>query len=263
MHPIFDSHAHYDDEKFAADREELLSSLPAKGVSRVLNIGCDLASSKASLALAAHHADIWCAVGIHPHSAREAREAPDYLAQLAEWAGEEKVVAIGEIGLDYHYDFSPREIQREVFAEQLSLAKELDLPVVVHSREATADTLALLREYRPKGVVHCFSSSRETAREILSLGIYLGYTGVVTFPNARKVIGAVEDTPLDRLLLETDCPYMAPVPLRGKRCDSSMIRYTAERIAQIKGISPDEIIRSAYENTCRLFGIALPALQNR
>lgn len=253
MNNIFDSHAHYDDARFDEDRAELLSSLQHKGVCAVLNAGCDMSSSRECIRYAKDYEYIYASVGIHPQAADEFTLADiDILRQLAV---EEKVVAIGEIGLDYHYETPSREIQKPVFEAQLQLAKELDMPVVVHSREATADVMALLRKYRPKGVVHCFSGSAETAKEVLALGMYIGFTGVVTFGNAKKVLEAAAVTPLDRLLLETDCPYMAPAPFRGKRCDSSMIAFTAAKLAEFKGIEPQKLIDIATENTYRMYEI--------
>ena len=254
MEGIFDSHAHYDDAAFAADREELLASLPAKGVCGVVNAASDLKSAEASLTLAHRYPYFWAAVGVHPH---EAEKAPgDYLERLTELLRDDRAVAVGEIGLDYHYDFSPRETQKKVFEEQLALAKELDCPVVVHDREAHADTLALLKRYRPKGVVHCFSGSVEMMREVVRLGMSIGLGGVVTFKNARKTLTAAAAVPADKLLIETDCPYMTPVPFRGKRCDSSMIRLTAEKIAAVRGMEVSKLLRAAWENAERLFGIS-------
>lgn len=250
---IFDSHAHYDDQKFDEDRGELLERLFSQSICAIVNVGADLESSRKSLALAEQYPQVYAAVGVHPH---EAEGLPgDYLDLLTGFSRHAKVVAIGEIGLDYHYDFSPRPIQRQVFEQQLILAKELDLPVIIHSREATQDSMDLLRRYRPKGVVHCFSGSAETAREVVELGMYVGFTGAVTFKNASKLLTAVQAVPMERLLLETDCPYMAPVPYRGKRCDSSMIEKTAERIGELKELPAQEVVDRARENTCRLFGI--------
>ncbi len=253
MNNIFDSHAHYDDARFDEDRALLLSSLQNNGVRAVLNAGCDMQSSREGIRYAKQYDYFYAAVGIHPQAADEF--TPADIQTLRQLAGEEKVVAIGEIGLDYHYETPPREVQKPVFEAQLQLAKELDLPVIIHSREATADVMALLRQYTPKGVVHCFSGSAETAKEVLGLGMYIGFTGVVTFSNAKKVLEAVAVTPLDRLLLETDCPYMAPAPYRGKRCDSSMIAYTAAKIAEIKGISAQQLIDIATENAMRMYQI--------
>lgn len=253
MEGIFDSHAHYDNGAFNADREETLERIHAAGVARIMNIGSDLESSRTSVELAGKYDWIWAAVGVHPH---DVLELPgDWLEQLREMAAHHRVKAIGEIGYDYHYDGDWKPQQREAFAAQLALARELELPVVIHDRDAHQDTFDLLREYRPAGVVHCYSGSAEMAREIVKLGMYVGFTGVVTFQNARKAAEAVEAVPLDRLLVETDCPYMAPVPHRGKRCDSAMLPLTLGRMAELKGISPEEMARRTAANACRLFGI--------
>ncbi|SDO09254.1 TatD family hydrolase [Acetanaerobacterium elongatum] len=253
MNNIFDSHAHYDDARFNEDRAELLSSLQNKGVRAVLNAGCDMCSSREGIRYTQQYDYFYAAVGIHPQAADEFASAD--IEELRQLAQEEKVVAIGEIGLDYHYETPSREIQKPVFEAQLQLAKELDMPVIVHSREATADVMALLHKYQPKGVVHCFSGSAETAKEVLALGMYIGFTGVVTFGNAKKVLEAATVTPLNRLLLETDCPYMAPAPFRGKRCDSSMIAFTASKLAEIKGLETQQLIDIATENTYRMYEI--------
>lgn len=253
---IFDSHAHYDDERFDRDRDELLASLPGQGVRYVLNAASNLMSARSGIGLAERHPFLYCAVGVHPH---DAKDAPgDLERQLREMARHPTVKAVGEMGLDYHYDFSPREKQREVFERQLVLAAELELPVVVHDREAHRDTLELLRKYRPRGVVHCFSGSAEMAAEVVGLGMYLGFTGAVTFRGARKPLEAVAAVPLDRLLVETDCPYMAPEPYRGKRCDSSLIPHTASVIAGRKGVSVQALLDRTCENAMRLFGIPGP-----
>ena len=255
MRNIFDSHAHYDDSQFDGDREELLGHiLPEKGVSGVINMAADLASCQTTWELTQRYGYVYGAAGIHPE---EARDLPhDWLDQVKGWLGRPKMVAVGEIGLDYHWlDACPKDRQQEVFADQLELAKELSLPVVVHDREAHADTLSFLRQYRPAGVVHCFSGSWETAREILNLGMYIGLGGVVTFKNARHPVEVAKNIPLDRLLLETDCPYMAPVPFRGKRNDSCLIAYVAERIGEVRGQPAEEILQAAEANARRLFAI--------
>ena len=252
---IFDSHAHYDDSQFDPDREELLGHiLPEKDVSGVINMAADLASCQTTWELTQRYGYVYGAAGIHPE---EARDLPhDWLAQVKGWLGRPKMVAVGEIGLDYHWlDACPKDRQQEVFGLQLELARELSLPVVVHDREAHADTLSFLRQYRPAGVVHCFSGSWETAREILGLGMYIGLGGVVTFKNARHPVEVAKNIPLDRLLLETDCPYMAPVPFRGKRNDSSLIAYVAERIGEVRGQPAEEILQAAEANARRLFAI--------
>lgn len=253
---IFDSHAHYDDAQFDADREELLGRvLPEKGVCGILNMGADLKGCKDTVALTERYEYLYGAVGIHPECARE---LPDnWLNLLREWLKCEKIVAVGEIGLDYHWlEECPKERQKKVFSAQLELAEELSLPVIIHDREAHADTLEFLQRYRPSGVVHCFSGSVETAREILKLGMYIGLGGAVTFKNARHSVEVAREISLERLLLETDAPYMAPVPFRGKRNDSSLIAYVAEKIGEIRGIPAEAVLHVAAENTRRLFGIA-------
>ena len=252
---IFDSHAHYDDEQFDSDRDELLSTrLPEAGVCGVLNMGSDFKGCAETLALTRRYEYVYGAVGIHPECARDLPE--DWLSRIREMLSQEKIVAVGEIGLDYHWlDACPKERQQEVFAAQLALAKELSLPVAVHDREAHADTLRFLQKYQPAGVVHCCSGSWEMAQELLKLGLYLGIGGVVTFKNARHVVEVAQKMPLDRLLLETDAPYMAPVPHRGKRNDSSLIALVAEKIAELRGTTAEEILTAARENTKTLFGI--------
>lgn len=251
---IFDSHAHYDSERFDQDREELLKALPTMGVCGVIDVGCDLPSSRAAAALAQRIPYFYAAAGYHPNDAASFTE--EGLAELRTLFEQPKVLAVGEIGLDYHYDFSHRQWQREVFHRQMQLAKELDLPVIVHSREATQDTLEVLAQYPGvQGVVHCFSGSAETAGELVKMGWHIGFTGVVTFDNARRVVEACAVVPPERLLLETDCPYMAPVPFRGKRCWSPMIQKTAERVAELHGMEAQTLIDIARENTLRLFRI--------
>lgn len=251
---IIDSHAHYDDSAFDGDREQLLSSMFESSVELIIEMGCSMESSRNSVALSQKYPQIYAAVGVHPEDCSKVYDG--YIEELEQLSRNEKVVAIGEIGLDYHYDGFDREKQIEVFEQQLILAQRLNLPVVIHSRDATKDCMELLKKYKPKGVVHCFSGSAETAKEIISLGMYIGFTGVLTFKNARKAIEACEVIPTDRLLLETDCPYMAPVPFRGKRCDSTMIRFTAEKMAEIKGVTPDKIQEICNNNAKILFAIA-------
>lgn len=249
---IFDSHAHYDSAQFDGDRDEVLAALAENGICGVIDVGCDLDSSLAAAELAENVPGFYAAVGYHPHEADSYTE--EGMAQIAALTGKPRVVAIGEIGLDYHYDFSPREKQREVFEIQLQLAKELDLPVIIHSREATQDTLDILARYPGlQGVVHCFSGSAETAQILLKMGYHIGFTGVITYSNARKILEACAAVPADRLLFETDCPYMAPVPFRGKRCWSPMIQMTAEKAAEIHQMDPQELIDRARENTIQLF----------
>ena len=243
---IFDTHSHYADSAFDGDRDELLAALPDKGVRFAALAGSSMQDSAENVALAQKYGYIYAAVGVHPESVDETPS--DYREKLTELVkSSEKVRAIGEIGLDYHYENYDRDKQILFFRQQLELARELSLPVIVHSRNSSEDTLDILKEYRPAGVVHCFSGSAEVAKEVIKLGMYIGFTGVLTFKNAKKALRALEVVPLDRLLLETDCPYMAPEPLRGRRCDSSMICYTAEKAAQIKGVSTQELL----DITCR------------
>lgn len=251
---IFDTHAHYDDERFDEDRDTVLGSLAGHGVSLVVDPACDLASCEKTLELSAKYGFIYSAVGVHPHSA-ESDGTGEWLQRVEAFAKQNKVVAIGEIGLDYHYDFSPREKQLEVFSAQLALASDLGLPVIIHDREAHADTLELVQKYRPRGIIHCYSGSAEMAREFVKLGMYIGFTGSVTFKNANKLLLAAAEVPEDRILIETDCPYMAPVPYRGRRCDSTLIPATAERLAEIRGTDAQTLIDRARENGCRVYGI--------
>ena len=259
MDTIFDTHAHYDDESFDEDRAALLSALPHSGVCGIVNAASDLDSCRAGLALADNFDYIYAAVGIHPQAAESL--PADYIAQLRTLYAHPKAVAIGEIGLDYYYDDAcPRERQSEVFEAQVALACELDAPIIVHDREAHEDTLTVLRRFRPQGVVHCFSGSVEMMREVTKLGLFIGLGGAVTFKNARKAVEVAAEVPLSQLVLETDAPYMAPVPLRGKRCHSGMILNTAARIADIRGISVSEVLRVTAENACRLYRLPLESI---
>ena len=251
---IFDTHSHYADSAFDGDRDELRAALPDKGVRFAALAGSSMQDSAENVALAQKYGYIYAAVGVHPESVDETPS--DYREKLTELVkSSEKVRAIGEIGLDYHYENYDRDKQILFFRQQLELARELSLPVIVHSRNASEDTLDILKEYRPAGVVHCFSGSAEVAKEVIKLGMYIGFTGVLTFKNAKKALRALEAVPLDRLLLETDCPYMAPEPLRGRRCDSSMICYTAEKAAQIKGVSTQELLDITCRNGMDLYHI--------
>ena len=251
---IFDSHAHYDDERFNGDCFKLLDELFAQGLGGVINAAISIESAKASLTLAQRYPQLYCAAGIHPDTAFSFTDAD--LTALLELSREPKVIAIGEIGLDYYYDdATPREMQKIVFEKQIILANELNLPVIIHDRDAHQDTLDILRRHRPKGVLHCYSGSAEMAKEITALGLYLGFTGVVTFKNARKALEAVQAVPLNRLLIETDCPYMAPEPNRGKRCDSGMLTFTGEKLAELKGITPQELFNATSYNAHELFSI--------
>ena len=252
---IFDVHAHYDDEKFDADREEVLSSMAEKNVICIVNAGTDIETSRKTLNYCEKYDFMYGAVGIHPEFADKLPQ--NYLKEIENMAMHEKAVAIGEIGLDYYWDGVPRDIQKKVFTEQLELAYKLSMPVVIHDRDAHGDTMEILRKYKPKGIMHCFSGSVEMCREIVRLGMSISLGGVVTFKNARHSVEVAKYIPLDRLMLETDAPYLAPVPFRGKRCDSSMIMMTAERIAEIKGISVEDVLRVTAENACRMYGIVL------
>ena len=253
MNNIFDSHAHYTDKAFNDDRENMLGSLKESGICGVINCGADLESSQESLALSKEYDYIYFACGIHPEEVDNLPE--NYIDILRRMAQDKKCVAIGEIGLDYYWLQDNKDLQKKVFEEQILLAKELDLPIIVHDREAHEDTLNILKKYKPKGVLHCFSGSVETAKEVLKLGMYIGLGGAVTFKNAKKPVEVAEMLPLDRLLLETECPYMAPVPMRGKRNNSAYIQYVAEKIGEIKGIEPQEITDKATDNVKKLFGI--------
>ena len=253
MNNIFDSHAHYTDKAFSDDRTDMLGSLKESGICGVINCGADLESSQGSLSLSREYDYIYFACGVHPEEVDGLPE--NYIDLLREMAQDKKCVAIGEIGLDYYWRQDNKELQKKVFEEQLLLAKELDLPVIIHDREAHEDTLNILKKHKPKGVLHCFSGSAEMAKEVLKLGMYIGLGGAVTFKNAKKPVEVAAMLPLDSLLLETDCPYMAPVPMRGKRNNSAYIQFVAEKIGEIKGVDPQEITNSATENTKKLFGI--------
>ena len=258
MQNIFDSHAHYDDPRFDEDRDALLGSMAEHGVRAIMNVGNTHHANLAGIELAKQYPFIYCSIGIHPDQAAEiaAQNSREYLDVIARQLSYEKAMALGEIGLDYYYDdASPRDVQRKIFEEQLALAKDLDVPVIIHNRDAHQDTLELLNKYRPKGIVHCFSGSAEVAKEMLRLGMYIGFTGVITFKNARRAVEAAAEVPLDRLLIETDCPYMAPEPFRGKRCDSTMLTQMAQKLAEIKGVEPQQLADQTFANACTVYGI--------
>lgn len=252
---LFDTHAHYDAEQFDSDRRQVLDALPGAGVSLALNPGCDLPSSRAAVALAEQYEFLYAAVGYHPENC--APYVPEDLEVLRELAGHPKVAAVGEIGLDYYWEENPpKELQQRVFRDQLALAAELNLPVIVHDREAHGDSLAIIREFPSvRGVFHCFSGSAEMARELVKLGWMVSFTGVLTYKNARKVVEAAQAVPLERVMIETDSPYMAPVPHRGKRNDSRYVGLICEKLAEIKGVSFEECARVTMENGRRFFGI--------
>ena len=252
MTRIFDSHSHYDDRAFDEDRHALLQALPSHGVGAVIHAATDPDSARFGIALAERYPYFRVAVGIHPEAAGRVKD--DWLARLKELAQHPAVCAVGEIGLDYHYeDGCPREQQIALLRQQLELAATLELPVILHDRDAHEDTLALLRECRPQGVVHCFSGSVEMMREVTALGLYIGLGGVTTFKNARRPAAVAAAVPADRLLLETDAPYMAPEPCRGQRCDSSLIAHTAACIARLRGVDTATLLAQTWQNACRLF----------
>ncbi|MCR5676959.1 MAG: TatD family hydrolase [Agathobacter sp.] len=256
---IFETHAHYEDHKFNEDRDELLAALPSCGVSPVINVGSKLSTTEESVKLAQKYDYIYAAVGIHPSEIGDLQLEPT-VERLRELAQYEKTVAIGEIGLDYYWDKEPevQSRQREWFRAQLKLASEVNLPVIIHSRDAAADTLEIMGNAAAEGipgVIHCYSYSPEIAQEYVKMGYYIGVGGVVTFKNAKKLVQTVEQIPLERILLETDCPYMAPEPHRGQRNDSRYIPHIIEKIAQIKGITPDVVESTTADNAYRLFKI--------
>ena len=252
---IFDTHAHLDDRAFDTDRAALLSQLPGLGLALVMNPGCSLASSRAAAALAENYDYVYAAVGSHPDAADEVTE--DVLEQYRQLARQcPKVRAIGEIGLDYHYEDIPREIQQRAFRAQMALARELELPVIVHEREAHEDGMRIVEEFpQVTGVFHCYSGSLEMAKVLIRRGWYIGFGGVLTFKNARKAVEAASQIPLDRLVLETDCPYMSPEPFRGRRNDPGRLHLVAERLAQLRGLSAEEIENITLENGKRLYRI--------
>ena len=250
----FDTHAPYSSEAFDPDRDEVLSALPAAGVGLVLCPGCDLPTSRQSIDLAERYPHVYAAAGVHPEDALGL--PADWLDQVAAMTRHPKVKAIGEIGLDYYWKEVPRDLQKEVFRAQLQLARDLDLPVIVHDREAHADCLAMVKEFPGvRGVFHCFSGSPEMAEELLKRGWYLGFDGPVTYKNARRAPEVVAVTPLDRIVVETDAPYMSPVPNRGRRNDSRNLPYIVEKLAEWKGISPEEMAAHTWNNGLRLFGL--------
>lgn len=252
MNNIFDAHAHYDDDWFDEDRHKLLSYLPSQGVCGIVNASVDLKTAKIAQGFAEKYDYMYFTVGFHPENLTDMPS--DYLSQIAQMLQHEKAVALGEIGLDYHWDIE-KSLQHRVFEEQLILAKELDVPVVVHDREAHRDVMSYLRKYQPKGLLHCFSGSVEMLKEVLNLGMSISLGGTVTYKNARVPVEVAKAVPLDRLLLETDSPYLSPVPNRGKRNDSSNIIYTATRVAEIKGIGIQQLLDITSANAKRLYAI--------
>ena len=253
---LFDTHAHMDDRSFDEDRQDLLAALPERGISLLMNPGCSYESSLNAIALSKQYDYIYAAVGSHPDVADEVDDA--LIAKYRELCKQNpKVKAIGEIGLDYHYEDIPQEIQKKAFRLQMELARELDLPVIVHEREAHEDGLKIVDEFPTvKGVFHCYSGSLEMAKELIKRGWYIGFTGVLTFKNARKAIEVAANIPPDRIVIETDCPYMAPVPFRGKRNDPGLVCHMAEKLAEIRGITAGEAARLTLENGKRLYRIS-------
>ncbi len=245
---IFDTHAHYDDEAFDEDRESLLQNMKQNGVDRIVNIGANMRTSRNTVELTEQYDFVYGAVGVHPSDVYDMTEAD--IETLREWSRLDKILAIGEIGLDYHYPDTDKEKQQKWFIRQLQLAREEKLPVVIHSRDAAADTLAIMQEHGRElgGVIHCFSYTKEMAAEYLKMGYYIGIGGVLTFKNAKKLVEAVEMIPLERLVLETDAPYLAPDPYRGKRNESPYLTYVAQKLAQIKGVSYETVVEQTAKN---------------
>lgn len=260
---IFESHAHYDDRQFDVDREKLLESLPLQNVGVIVNVGSDIRSSKESITLAHQYDYIYAAIGVHPDEVDTMKEAD--MEELSHMAKETKVVAIGEIGLDYFRKEGNayKSVQKEWFCRQLDLAKEIEKPVIIHSRDAAEDTIQILRDFRKEnpqienpGVIHCYSYSPELAKEYVAMGFYIGIGGVVTFKNAKKLVETVAQIPLERILVETDSPYLCPEPNRGKRNDSSQIRYVMDRIADIRGIAPEEVEKQTEMNARKMYRLS-------
>lgn len=245
---IFDTHAHYDDEQFDEDRGELLGGMADTGVGTIVEIGASMESSRNAVRLAEQYPFIYAAVGVHPDNVGELNE--ETFEELKTMCGHEKVVAVGEIGLDYHWDTEPREVQKHWFIRQLQLAREMGLPVNIHSRDAAEDTMTIMKEYGRGlgGIIHCFSYSLEMAQEYVKMGFSIGVGGVVTFKNGRKLKEIVANLPLEKIVLETDCPYMAPEPNRGKRNDSRNIHYVAEKIAELKNVTKEKVIEQTENN---------------
>lgn len=254
---IFETHAHYDDKAFDEDREELLANMREKNIEYIVNIGASIETSQKTIELTEQYPFIYGAIGVHPNEVAELND--DKIQWLKEEAKREKIVAIGEIGLDYYWDEPAKEIQHKWFEIQLGLAKEVELPVIIHSRDAAKDTLAIMKANQAEkleGVIHCYSYSKETARDFLNMDYYFGVGGVITFNNAKKLKEAVEYIPLDKILLETDCPYLAPVPYRGKRNNSTYLSHVAEKIAQIKGITYEDVLEQTTFNAKKFYRIS-------
>lgn len=250
-YPIFDTHSHYDDERFDSIRSQLFAEMKQNGVCGIVTCGCDESSSKSAIKMAEENDFVYAAVGIHPGSI----DSGTTVEQIAALATHKKCVAIGEIGLDYYWVNDNKQKQIEIFEKQIELAKILNLPIIVHDRDAHGDTLEILKKHKVKGIVHCYSGSVEMAEEIIKLGMYIGVGGVITFKNAKKLPDVVRIIPDDLLLVETDCPYLAPEPYRGKLCHSGMIKYTAQKIADIRGATPEHVFTITAKNAKKIFNI--------
>ena len=252
---IFETHAHYDDEVFNEDRGQLLAGLPEKGIGRVINVGASIETTRTTLALAEAYDYIYAAVGVHPSDIDGLNE--ETYSWLKEQTAHPKTVAMGEIGLDYYWDKENHDLQKEWFIRQLDLARKKEKPVIIHSREAAADTMEIMKEYASglRGVIHCYSYSAEMAKEYVKMGYYIGIGGVVTFKNAKKLKQVVQEIPLESIVLETDCPYLAPVPYRGKRNSSLYLPYVAEEIAALKGAAAEDVVLQTEENARKLYGL--------
>ncbi len=251
---LFDTHAHYTDKRFDEDRDTLLKSMASLDVGYIVNVGCSIESSEKCIALSQEYDFCYAAVGIHPHDAESAKDSD--ICRLRELAANEKVRAIGEIGLDYYYDLSPRDVQKTWFHRQMTLASELKMPVIIHDREAHGDCLDICREYPDvKGVFHCYSGSFEFSKLVLDMGYMLSFTGTITFKNAKKFEEIIKYAPMERIMAETDCPYLAPEPFRGRRNHSGYMRYTVEEIARIKGIDVETAAAEMTKNACKFYQI--------
>ena len=249
---LFDTHAHMNDEAFDADREQMILGLPEKGIRYVMNVGCSLHSSGDCIAMAEKYPFVYASVGTHPDAAAEVNE--EVIEAYRQMAKHPKVLAIGEIGLDYYYETVPRDVQQKAFRMQMELARELKMPVIIHERDAHDDAMRIVKEFKDvTGVFHCYSGSAEMARQLVNMGWYIGFTGVLTFKNARKAVETAQRIPLDRIVLETDCPFMAPEPFRGKRNDPGYLYRMAERLAEIRDITPEEAQAATMENAKRLY----------
>lgn len=253
LNNIFDSHAHYNDNKFDSNRTELLNSLNSNGIDKVINVGTNLKESYESVELAQKYSYIFSSIGVHPYDAETLPN--DYLLTLEKLSKQPKVVAIGEIGLDYFNNSISRELQKKIFNQQLELAHELKMPVIIHTRDADQDTIEILKKFKLNGVVHCFSSSPEIAKILLNMNFYLGFTGVITFKNNVKQLNTISIMPIEKILIETDCPYMAPEPYRGKVCNSSMLPFVISKISEIKNEPAQKIADITNLNAKTLFGI--------